>query len=147
MSTLLREIAHYDVRLPELKIVVLDRGNESVRVQHTILWCFGNTELVTRIDPIILQAEFAATLEDFLDVDGIRSSPNLQHLDWSWLVRARFGNHERTTDVEAAVKQEACRPARLVGESRGPRQADQPHSPSAPRRPRRSDARSVRIHH
>ena len=77
MSTLLREIAHYDVRLPELEIVVLDRGNESVRVQHTILWCFGNTELVTRIDPIILQAEFAATPEDFLDVDGISSASRL----------------------------------------------------------------------
>jgi hypothetical protein len=73
MSALLREIAHYDVRFPELKIAVLDRGNESVRVQHTILGCFGNTELVTRIDPIILQAEFAVTPEDFLDADRIRS--------------------------------------------------------------------------
>ena len=147
MPVLLCEIADDDIRFPELKIAVLDGGNEPVRIQHPIFGCFGNAELVTRIDPIILQAEFAATLEDFLDVDGIRSSPNLQHLDWSWLVRARFGNHERTTDVEAAVKQEACRPTRLVGESRGPRQADQPHSPSAPRRPRRSDARSVRIRH
>jgi hypothetical protein len=131
MSALLREIGHYDVRFLELKIDVLDRGNESVRVQHTILERFGDTELVTRIDPIILQAEFAATPEDFLDVDGIRSPSNLQHLNWSWLIRSRYGNHERTTDVEveAAVKQEACRPARLVGESRGPGQADQPHSP------------------
>ena len=129
MSALLREIAHDDVRFPELKIAVLDRGNESVRVQRTILGCFVNTELITRIDPIILQAEFAATSEDFLNVDGIRATPNFQHLDWSSLVRSRYENHERTTDVEAAIKQEACRPAQLVGESRGPRQVDQPHSP------------------
>src|SRR4029077_6114318 len=92
MSALLREIAHYDVRFPELKIAVLDRGNESVRVQRAILGCFGNTELITRIDPIILQAEFAATSKDFLNVDGIRATPNFQHLDWSSLVRSRYEN-------------------------------------------------------
>jgi hypothetical protein len=110
-------------------MAVLDGGNESVRVQRTILRCFVNTEFVTCIDPIILQTELAATPEDFLDVDRIRAPLNLQHLDWSSLIRSRYENHERTTDVEAEVKQEACRPARLVGESRGPRQADQPHSP------------------
>jgi hypothetical protein len=39
-----------------LKIAVLDGGNEPVRVQHPIFGCFGNAELVTGTDPIILQA-------------------------------------------------------------------------------------------
>ena len=63
MFAFLREIAHNDIRFPELKIAVLDRGNKSVRIQHTILGCLGNTEFVTRIDPIVLQAELAATPE------------------------------------------------------------------------------------
>src|SRR5258708_2686124 len=90
MFALLREIAHDDIRFPELKIAVLDGGNEPVRVQHTIFRCFGNAELVTGIDQIILQAEFAATPEHFLDVDGISSAPDLQHLDWSSLVHSRY---------------------------------------------------------
>lgn len=50
MSALLSEVAHDHVRFPELEIAILDRRNESVRVQHTILGCLGNTELVTRVD-------------------------------------------------------------------------------------------------
>jgi hypothetical protein len=95
MSALLREIAHYAVRFPELKIAIFDRGDESIRVQQAIFGCFGNAELVARIDLVILQAEFAATPEDFLDVDGVRAPPNLQHLDRSWLIRSRYENHER----------------------------------------------------
>jgi hypothetical protein len=66
-----------------VKIAVLDGGSEPVRVQHPIFGCFGNAELVTRTDPIILQAKLAPTPEHFLNVDGIRPSPNLQDLYWS----------------------------------------------------------------
>lgn len=147
MFTLLREIAHYDVRFSELKIAVLDGGNEPVRVQHPIFGCFGNAELVTRIDPIISQAKLAATPEHFLNVDGIRPSPNLQHLYWSSLVRPRYEDHERTTDLDAVVTRATCLTTRWVGESPGPRPADQRRSPGVRLRPRRSDAQSVRIHH
>jgi hypothetical protein len=65
IRALLCQIADDHVRFPELKIAVLGRGNEPVRVQHTIFRCFGNAELVTCIDPMILQAEFAAHQSTF----------------------------------------------------------------------------------
>jgi hypothetical protein len=43
----------------------LDRLIMRYGVQHTIFRCFGNAELVTCIDPMILQAEFAAHQSTF----------------------------------------------------------------------------------
>src|SRR6266851_930909 len=59
-----------------------------IEIEHedSCFRCSGNAELTTRIDPIISQAELAATPEHFLDVDRIGSTPDLQHLDWPSLV-------------------------------------------------------------
>jgi hypothetical protein len=129
MFTLLREIAHYDVRFPESRKSPSRWWERARSGSAPDIRCFGNAELVTRTDPIILQAKLAATPEHFLNVDGIRPSPNLQDLYWSSLVRPRYEDHERTTDLVAVVTQATCLTARWVGESPVPRPADQRRSP------------------
>ena len=119
-----------------------------IEIEHegSCFRCSGNAELTTRIDPIISQAELAATPEHFLDVDRIGSTPDLQHLDWPSLVRSRY-EAASGPDVSAAVTREACPPARKVDESPELLQAARPRLPLARRRLRHSDAQSVRTHH
>src|SRR5690242_12612775 len=68
------------------------------------------------------QAEFAATPEDFLDVDGIRAPPNLEHLGWSSLIYLWCDNCKRITGVSAEATSGVCPRARPAGESPEPRQ-------------------------
>src|SRR5476651_1606163 len=70
------EIAHDGVGLVEDEAVVLDDGNQGVRVHREVLGRFRQAELAARIDALIGEADLVGAPHDLLHVDRREPPPD-----------------------------------------------------------------------